>query len=217
MTSTLTETPFDLAAFIRASSSEQHRGTEQRTFISDLMGGALSLADYTRYLAQYAWLYEVLEQAVLRVDLDSVPGLAALFDPTLARMASIESDLGALGAADWREAHPPLAATAAYAEHLRTLGAADGVRVLAHHYTRYLGDLSGGQAIAALVARHYAATPEQLSFYRFDGIDSVVRYKRGYRDALNALALSSDDIDLLVREVDASFTFNGSLFDALLD
>lgn len=217
MTSTLTEADFDLAAFIRASSSEQHRGTEQRSFITDLMGGKLSLADYTRYLAQYGWLYEVLEEAVLRVNLDSVPGLSALFDPKLARMASIESDLVALGAADWRESHPPLAATVAYAEHLKSLGEADGVQVLAHHYTRYLGDLSGGQAISALVARHYAATPEQLSFYRFESIDSVVTYKRGYREGMNALTLSSDDIDLLVREVDASFTFNGSLFDALLD
>ena len=216
MTSTLTETEFDLAAFIRASSSEQHRGTEQRSFITDLMGGKLSLADYTRYLAQYGWLYEVLEATVARVDLDAIPGLAVLFDPELARMASIESDLVALGAADWRQTHPPLAATIAYAEHLASLGEADGVRVLAHHYTRYLGDLSGGQAIAALVARHYAATPEQLSFYRFDAIDSVVQYKRGYREGMNALALSSDDIDLLVREVDSSFTFNGSLFDALL-
>jgi heme oxygenase len=217
MTSTLTEADFDLAAFIRASSSDQHRGTETRSFITDLMGGKLSLADYTRYLAQYGWIYEVLEEAVVRVDLDSVPGLSALFDPKLARMASIENDLIALGAADWRTTHQPLPATAAYVEHLASLGAADGVRVLAHHYTRYLGDLSGGQAIAALVARHYSATPEQLSFYRFDDIDSVVQYKRGYRDGMNALALSSDNIDLLVREVDASFNYNGSLFDALLD
>lgn len=215
MTSTITDAPFDLAAYIRASSSSQHSSTENRSFISELMGGALSLTAYTEYLAQYGWIYEALEAVVARVDVSTVPGLDALFDPALVRMQSIENDLVALGAADWRKTHPALDATKAYIEHLQALTEADGVRVLAHHYTRYLGDLSGGQAIAKLVARHYSATPEQLSFYDFATIDSVVLYKRSYRENMNALTLNDAQIEALVAEVDASFSFNGALFDAL--
>ena len=58
-------------------------------------------------------------------------------------------------------------------------------------YTRYLGDLSGGPATAHLVARHYGATGDQLRFY------------------------SSEEIDTLVVEADAAFTFNGAIFDQL--
>jgi heme oxygenase len=191
-----------LADHLRASSSQQHRDTETRSFITELMSGELSLADYTRYLGQYAWVYEALEQLVD-------------FDPNLERLPAIESDLAALGVEDWRRAHQPLPATTAYITHLQSLTSADTVRCLAHHYTRYLGDLSGGQAIASLVARHYGAAPEQLGFYRFDAINNIVQYKRAYRDRLNALSLAAADVNTLVAEVDAAFTYNGAVFDGL--
>jgi heme oxygenase (biliverdin-producing, ferredoxin) len=203
--------PLDVAALVRAASADDHRAAETRGFITALMGGDLSLDEYTRYLAQLAWVYEALEERGSR------PGDPAVFDPALARMAAIEADLAALGASAWREAHPALPATADYAAHLRVI-ADDDVRFLAHHYTRYLGDLSGGQAIAALVARHYGATPEQLGFYRFEVADGgVVGYKRGYREAMNALALSPDEVDVLVGEVRTSFRMNSAVFEALAD
>lgn len=201
--------PLDVAALVRAASADDHRAAETRGFITALMGGELSLDEYTRYLAQLAWVYEALEERGSRV------GDPAVFDPALARMDAIDADLAALGAPDWRDAHPPLPETAAYAAHLRAI-AHDDVRYLAHHYTRYLGDLSGGQAIASLVARHYGATPEQLRFYKFDvADDGVVRYKRGYREAMNALALSPGEVDVLIAEVRTSFRMNSAIFEAL--
>jgi heme oxygenase len=200
--------PLDVAALVRAATADDHRSAESRGFITRLMGGELALEDYTRYLAQYAWVYEALEERGHRA------GDPEVFDPALARFAAIESDLAALGAADWRETHPPLPATAAYVAHLREL-ADDDVRYLAHHYTRYLGDLSGGQAIAALVSRHYGATPEQLSFYDFDLDEGPVRYKRRYREAMNALALEPAEVDVLIDEARASFRLNGAIFEAL--
>lgn len=200
--------PLDVAALVRAASADDHRATETRGFIVELMRGERSLDDYTRYLAQLAWIYEALESRGARADDPEV------FDPALARMAAIDADLAALGAPDWREAHPALPATADYAAHLRGL-ADDDVRYLAHHYTRYLGDLSGGQAIAALVARHYGATPEQLGFYSFDLEGGPVQYKRRYRTAMNELRLSAEEVDALIDEVRASFRFNGAIFEAL--
>jgi heme oxygenase len=203
--------PLDVAALVRAASADDHRAAERRGFIMALMGGELSLAEYTRYLAQLAWVYEALETRGTR------PGDPAVFDPALARLHAIDADLAALGASDWRTGHPPLDATAVYTAHLRAITAdGDDVRYLAHHYTRYLGDLSGGQAVAALVGRHYGATPEQLGFFRFDlGDGGAVRYKRRYRQAMNALALSPDEIDVLVAEVRESFRLNSAIFEAL--
>ncbi len=199
----------DVAALVRAASADDHRAAETRGFITALMGGALSLEDYTRYLAQLAWVYEALEERGRR------PGDPAVFDPALVRMPAIESDLAALGASDWRELHQPLPETAHYAAHLRAV-AGDDVRYLAHHYTRYLGDLSGGQAIAKLVARHYGATPDQLAFSRFDLVEGGgVQYKRWYRDAMNALALSPVEVEVLVAEVRFSFRLNSAIFEAL--
>lgn len=188
----------------------QHQDAENRSFITRLMGGELNLDAYTAYLGQYAHIYQALEA---RPAAQGDPEL--LHSAPLARMAAIESDLERLGVSHWRSTHPALDATQAYVDRLLGLGADDVPRYLAHHYTRYLGDLSGGQAIAKLVARHYGATDDQLAFYRFDGIDSAVRFKRAYRDALDALQFNAVDEAVLIEEAQLAFALNAELFDAL--
>lgn len=67
--------------------------------------------------------------------------------PGLDRLAATRADLTALGQ---ETPEDPLPATADYAAAIRTT-ASTPERFIAHHYLRYLGDLSGGQAIAALM------------------------------------------------------------------
>ncbi|WP_084106696.1 heme oxygenase (biliverdin-producing) [Demequina sp. NBRC 110056] len=199
-----------LAARLRDATAVEHKDTENRGFITRLMGGELDLDAYVRYLAQYAYVYRALEAR------QSQPGDPAfLADPALPRFASIRSDLEHLGAADWEVSHPALPATRAYVEHLESIADSDVPRYLAHHYTRYLGDLSGGQAIAALVARHYGATESQLAFYRFEQIDSAVRYKRAYREQLDALTFDEAQEAALIAEAKGAFGFNAAIFEAL--
>ncbi|MET0974676.1 MAG: biliverdin-producing heme oxygenase [Leifsonia sp.] len=205
----LTADVTDVAAIVRERTMLAHRDAESRPFIVALMGGKLDLAAYTRYLAQLAWVYEALEAR---------PAAAedpAIIDPRLDRFAAMTADLAALGAVDWRAEHPATPATAAYADHLRAIPADDLPRYLAHHYTRYLGDLSGGQAIARLVARHYGATPEQLGFFRFDDIADIVHYKRAYRENLNALQFAPAQVDAFVAEAISAFDYNTAVFDSL--
>jgi heme oxygenase (biliverdin-producing, ferredoxin) len=202
----------DVAAVLRQASAEDHRTTESRPFITRLTDGSLSLDAYARYLGQLRWIYEALESRR--------SGDQAVFDARLHRGSAIESDLAALGVEDPAASHPPLPATARYAAHLAALaGSPDRldstVRYLAHHYTRYLGDLSGGQAVAALIARHYGAGEHQLAFARFPDLGPVVDAKRRYRQQLNSLPLDETDVCELVHEVRRAFAFNGAIFDEL--
>ena len=195
---------------LRAATAAQHRDTESRPFITALMSGELTLAHYTRYLAQYAYVYRALESR------EPTPADPALItDPRLHRYPAIARDLVALGAADWESAHPPLAATAAYVDRLTSIGSTDVPRYLAHHYTRYLGDLSGGQAIASLVADHYGASPDQLSFYRFEQIDNPAAFKREYRAGINALDFDGAGAQALISEAQAAFDYNAAIFEEL--
>ncbi len=198
----------DVAALVREASRPAHEAAENRGFVTQLLAGERSLDDYIRYLAQYAWVYEALEARERQLDDPEI------FDQRLDRFAAIEHDLAALGVSNWRSEHPMLPATAAYVARLETIRHSTP-RTLAHHYTRYLGDLSGGQAIAALVARHYGASKEQLSFYDFSDLGSPVRYKTAYREAMNQLGLSQAEIEELVSEVNVSFELNSALFDEL--
>lgn len=202
-----------IAELMKQASRPQHTAAENSTFITQLMRGQLNLEAYTKYLVNLAWLYEALEeQTAMGVARESSE---SIWDSRLNRLDAISSDLEELGVENWRASTKPSSAMLSYIEHIKSLNGKADLRLVAHHYTRYLGDLSGGQAIAALVARHYGASTEQLSFYRFPEIDDIVRFKVSYRGHLDGLTLNEDELDALVQEVQLAFEFNQKVFDDL--
>jgi heme oxygenase len=198
---------------MREASAKQHKEAESSGFVTQLMKGELSLDAYAQYLANLAWVYEALEVQTNQGEpfVSSEP----LWDERLDRLASIERDLEELGHPHWREEFPTSEALEDYCAQLTRLNGRADHRLIAHHYTRYLGDLSGGQAISALVARHYGATPEQLQFCTFTDIEDLVRYKEQYRANLDGLTLSDSQQDELVAEVQLAFELNKNLFQDL--
>ena len=102
-----------------------------------------------------------------------------------------------------------------YVDYLNSFSGRSDLRLIAHHYTRYLGDLSGGQAIAALVAKHYGATPDELTFYSFPLIDNIVRYKENYRHKLDQLDLTAHQRQEVVAEAQKAFELNSHVFEDL--
>lgn len=87
---------------------------------------------------------------------------------------------------------------------------------MAHHYTRYLGDLSGGQAIGRILARTYELEGlDGIGFYDFPEIAKPKVYKDGYRARLDALPLDEAEHQFVLAEVQRVFGFNGALFAEL--
>lgn len=195
-----------LSATLRAASMSDHKEAENVHFITHLMKGELSAAHYTGYLNQLAFVYQALERSL--GETEQLP-----YHSGLNRFERIVSDLEALGVEDW-ESTQILEATANYVARLAEISVNDHV-YLAHHYTRYLGDLSGGQAIGALMQRHYGLTPNQVSFYDFSNLGDPVPIKVGYREAMDSLVLTESEIADLVNEVKLSFQLNTALFREL--
>lgn len=202
-----------LSLQLRSATTAEHKDAENSPFMVMLMSGRLSLDDYTRYLINMAWLYEALEEQTTVGE--PLPGSAELWDERLLRLSSISYDLENLGVPNWRQKTRPSHAMESYISHLRALGGRGDHRLIAHHYTRYLGDLSGGQAIASLVARHYGASDDQLSFYRFERIDNLVRFKEHYRECLDRVILTNDQRVSLLEEAKGAFRRNQSVFSDL--
>ena len=131
----------------------------------------------------------------------------------LDRVSSLEADL-----ADLREgAAPaaPTAATAEYVERLTALPADAPERYFAHHYLRYLGDLSGGQIIGRLAGRHYEIPAESLRTWTFEGIEKHKPYKDQYRVALDTAPLTEAQREAFIDEAQAGFLLAKKLFDSL--
>ena len=88
------------------------------------------------------------------------------------------------------------------------------VLLVAHSYTRYLGDVSGGQIIRRLMKKHYSL-PEDVgvSFYNFDHVHSVGAFKDLYTSRMNGLELSEQEIDDQVEEASRIFQLNIDVFE----
>jgi heme oxygenase len=174
--------PVGHARALRDATLDVHRQTEAEPFIADLMAGRRSAADFARMTGQLRSVYGALEPAVTAMR--SGGRLTDLLDPRLDRLSAIDHDLHALANGDATALTAPLASTSAYADRLREISGTPP-RLLAHHYVRYLGDLSGGQIIASLMRRHYGIDADALTFYAFDGLPSKGGFKTTYRRHLD--------------------------------
>lgn len=201
------------SSLLRESTREQHSRAESQSFIQDLMKGKLSSEEYVSYATQLAWLYAALENQTSQGV--PFPSSEDLWDESLQRSEALARDLEQLGVADWRHTTSASPAMQNYIDYLGTFEGRADIRLIAHHYTRYLGDLSGGQAIASLVKKHYGLTENQLSFYSFPKIDNIVRYKENYRKLLDGLQLSEQDRKVLIQEAQHAFDLNTQIFQDL--
>jgi heme oxygenase len=200
------------AADLRLATQDIHLATESNPFIVALMGGHLGIHDLARLTGQLRSVYAAVESAVRPHRQDQI--LGALFDPRLDRVGAIDADLRRLAGDEAARLTEQLPATVDYVARIHEVRH-DGPRLTAHHYVRYLGDLSGGQVIATLMRRHYQAPDDALTFYAFDGLGSKGGFKAGYRKALDRLFEDHGTFDAVVDEARLAYDCNRRLFEAL--
>lgn len=206
MTSSTIEAVRPLSVAMKQGSAAEHEAAEHSTFMSELLAGGINERGYTDYLLRLRMIYAALETAMRAHRAD--PLVAAVYDPALERLARIDADLRHWAPGAGHDVDSP--AAAAYRDRI---AAADPGALVAHHYVRYLGDLSGGLAIGRLLARAFDLDADGLSFYDF-----ALRpkpYKDAYRATLDALDLDAEQADRVVEEVRVAFGLNQALFDEL--
>ncbi|MDV3123338.1 biliverdin-producing heme oxygenase [Mycobacterium sp. 21AC1] len=196
-----------LSVAMKEGSTAEHDAAEHSPYVSELLGGAVNAQGYVDYLLRLRVVYAALEDAVRAHRND--PSVAAVYDPELERLATIDADLDHWAPGVSRAVDSP----AAEAYRDRITGLSWGGALVAHHYTRYLGDLSGGQAIGRILDRTFGLDGAGLSFYEFPM--RAKPYKDAYRARLDGLDLERDEIDRTVDEVRCAFSLNQQLFDEL--
>jgi heme oxygenase len=142
----------------------------------------------------------------------SDPVAAAFISPQLTRLGAIEADLSFLIGDGWRDSIHPLPTTERYVDRIDTVAATWAGGFIAHHYTRYLGDLSGGQMIRTLMQRQFGFDTNGVGFYLFDEIASPKDFKQTYRTQLDAVDWSPEERDRVIDEVLIAYSFNTDLF-----
>ena len=204
-------TVLSFSAALRERTWSGHGDSEGAQFMTDLMKGRGTRDDYIALVAQHYFVYQALEAAAARFtgDADVMPFLS----PALTRMPALESDLEFLLGADWLEQIAPLPTAVRYVERIDTVaGDGWGGGFVAHHYTRYLGDLSGGQHIGKLMQRHFGFETNGIGFYLFDQIADPSEFKTRYREELDAADWDAAEQERVIDEVLLAYRLNSELF-----
>ncbi|EPH43466.1 biliverdin-producing heme oxygenase [Streptomyces aurantiacus] len=217
MDSALTQPP-SFSTLIRTASHAQHTEAESSTFMGDLLGGRLGVDAFARYTEQLWFVYRALEDGAQALRDDPVAG--PFLRPELLRVAELERDLAHLRGEGWRAGLTALPATAAYAARVEECARTWPGGYVAHHYTRYLGDLSGGQIIRGKAEKTWGfdRKGDGVRFYVFEGIPNPAAFKRSYRELLDGLdVVVPDELEKqrIVDECKRAFSLNTALFREL--
>jgi heme oxygenase len=203
-----------MARRLREATRALHIEVERSALMHRLLSGRLPRADYVALLRSLQVMYVALEQGLAQHA--SHPRLAPLLQTGLPRSAALLHDIAQLQGSAGHDGGAPAAAARAYADHLHDLARHDPGLLGAHAYVRYLGDLSGGQAVARVVTRSLNLAPgEAVSFYDFGPPEQVARMAARLRAGLDRVAEAPAVADAFVAEACAAFERHRTLFDEL--
>lgn len=203
----------DLVSFstaLRERSRAAHSDSEGASFMSDLMRGKGTRDDYVALVAQHWFIYEALERAAEAMRDD--PIAAPFITEKLTRLPALEADLAYLIGDDWHERITPVPTTERYVARIDEVGSTWPGGFVAHHYTRYLGDLSGGQFIGKIMARQFELGSNGIGFYVFDEIADPAAFKDVYREQLDSAPWDAAEAERVIDEVLLAYRFNTDLF-----
>ncbi|WP_199431331.1 biliverdin-producing heme oxygenase [Qaidamihabitans albus] len=194
------------AETLRESTREVHDRAHHSRYMNALLDGALTLDGYTLLAAQYFFIYRTLEQASDAMAGDPVGGPFVIDE--LRRMPALAEDLAFLAGPDWESAIRPAPATERYVERLRAVAFDWPGGYVAHHYTRYLGDLAGGQVVRSLLNRTYGVTGAGARFYDFGRVGSPSAFRKRYRALLDGAGWDPTERERIVAETLLAFELN---------
>lgn len=166
---------------VREHTRELHRDAERSGFVRGMLAGQIERPRYVLWLRNLHGVYSALEQALATPEGQMHAGPFA--DTLLFRTPALAEDLLALAGPGWVQL-PQVPEAHSYADTI--LAARMSSRLLGHAYTRYLGDLSGGQLLSGLMAKHLGLPADALRYYAFPGIADIPAYRTSLRERMDA-------------------------------
>ncbi|XP_016098463.1 heme oxygenase 1a [Sinocyclocheilus grahami] len=205
----------DLSEQIKAATKDIHVRAENTQLMLNYQKGQITQTQYKLLLCSLYEIYRALEEELDR-NADHPAVQPIYFPQELARLESLELDLEHFFGPHWRERVTVPAATHRYTQRLREIGKNCPDLLVAHAYTRYLGDLSGGQVLGKITQKSLGLSGNKgVLFFLFPGVTSPNRFKQLYRSRMNSIELTEQQRREVLDEATRAFEFNIEVFDDL--
>lgn len=209
----------NLANRLREGTQQSHTAAENTAYMKCFLKGIVEREPLSKLLANLYGVYSVMEEALRRHQDDPVVG--SMYFPELNRTANLEKDLAFYYGDRWRDRIVPLNAGQVYVDRIQELADTNPALLIAHAYTRYMGDLSGGQSLKNIIRSALNLPADRgTALHEFEEIPTVEArrgFKEKYRQALNNLPVDETTIQRIVDEANYAFQLNRDLVHELED
>lgn len=204
----------NLATKLREGTKKSHTMAENVGFIKCFLRGTVEKNSYRKLAANLYFVYSAIEEEMERHR--NHPVLSQVYYAELNRKDSLAKDLEFYFGADWQNQVAPSEAAQAYVARIHEIGDTAPELLVAHCYTRYLGDLSGGQILKNIAQKGMGLEDGHgTAFYEFDQIDDEKAFKNTYRQAMDGLPIDDAMADRIVDEANDAFGMNMKMFKEL--
>ncbi|XP_036266162.1 heme oxygenase 2 isoform X1 [Pipistrellus kuhlii] len=206
----------DLSELLKEGTKEAHDRAENTQFVKDFLKGNIKKELFKLATTALYFTYSALEEEMDRNQ--DHPAFAPLYFPLeLHRKEALIKDMEYFFGEDWEKQVQCSEATRKYVERIHYVGQNEPELLVAHAYTRYMGDLSGGQVLKKVAQRalKLPSTGEGTQFYQFENVDNAQQFKQFYRARMNALDLSLKTKEKIVEEANRAFEYNMQVFNEL--
>jgi len=192
---------------------KSHSIAQNSAFVSGFFKGLSTREAYRALLTSLYFIYSEMETAF---DSTSESTVRTLDYPQLRRVEALERDMDYFYGSEWKSKIKPSPATQAYVSRIKEVTSKTPYLLVAHQYTRYLGDLFGGQMMSGMATRSLELDENKgVDFYQFRDIDSANDFITAWYTKLNGLDLTNQQKQSIVDEANFVFDLNIGILEEL--
>ena len=203
----------DLSTQIREGTKKSHTMAENTGFITCFLKGVVEKKSYLRLLSDLYFIYSAMEEEFEKHKDDTI--LSNIYYPELFRKKSLEKDMQYYLGIDWKNSITQTESCKEYVRRIREISNTNQDLLIAHHYTRYIGDLSGGQVLKNIAQTALKVDDAGMNFYLFTSIPDEKEFKNNYKNVLDQLPFDQHEIDDIIEEANYAFKLNMKVFNEI--
>ncbi|KAI9255538.1 heme oxygenase-domain-containing protein [Sporodiniella umbellata] len=216
-----------LGVAMHAGIQELHTLATSSSFTQSFVRGNIGTDEYGLYLNSLYFIYNTLESLLEKHKKNPAVNLIH-FPKELNRRESILKDLaffyGEDKVGDLISPKNMISTVKSYVSAMEKASKTESALLIAHSYSRYLGDLNGGPTFLRGLKKHILKydvnttiwdSTEGSNFYQFNNLGNEAEFKGIYRERLNCTNLNAETQEMVVKEAAKSIRLNIAMFNEI--